>query len=83
MIINKVTSKKSDKEETPLTEHPYQVNLANFEAEAVRKLFNLPDAPNSRVGQELYLYAIGKKLEENQAEITDAVKYINTFMPKS
>lgn len=81
MIISKITPKKSAEVETPLTEHPYQVNLANYEAKAVRELFGLPDAPNSRVGQALYLYAIEAKLKENSDERT-AIEYINTFAPK-
>lgn len=80
MLQAKVTTKKSAEAETENTEHPYQVNLANFEAKAVRQLFNLPTEANSRVGQALYLFAIEAKLKENQDE-RSAVDYIKSFAP--
>lgn len=80
MITSKISAKKSAEPETENTEHPYQVNLANFEAKAVRQLFGLSDAPNSRVGQALYLYAIEAKLKEN-ADERSAVDYLKSFAP--
>lgn len=81
MLLQKASSKKAVEPETENTEHPYQVNLANYEAKAVRNLFGIsPETPNSRVGQELYLYAIEAKLRENSDERT-AIDYLKSFAP--
>jgi hypothetical protein len=80
MITAKVSSKKTVEPETETTEHPYQVNLANFEAKAVRQLFGLNNEANSRVGQALYLYAIEAKLKENSDE-RSAIEYLKSFAP--